>query len=157
MTVGPSDAEEPDLDELRHRRDEAVRLMEEARGSVPDITRLRGRHEAMARRVEVLSRELQAAPRIDMTDIEQLLLARLTSARRVGPHAETVPVVLDDPFEAVHGDHKWTLLDQLERLAQSVQLIYLTDDPETIVWSRKRAALGAITALETAADAPAAH
>ncbi len=66
-----------------------------------------------------------------------------------------MPLVLNDPFEQVHGDRKWAILETVERLAGSLQLTYLTDDVDTIVWGRRRAAAGAVSLLEPVTEAAA--
>jgi hypothetical protein len=82
-----------------------------------------------------------------------MLLGRLASARRVGPSGESVSVVFDEPFERVHGDRKWALLDSLEKLSASVQLVYLTDDVDVLLWARGRTSRGTVSLLEPARDA----
>jgi hypothetical protein len=68
----------------------------------------------------------------------------------VGPAGENVTVVFDEPFERIHGDRKWTLLDVLEKLSASVQLVYLTDDVDVLVWARRRSSRGTVSLLEPA-------
>ena len=87
---------------------------------------------------------------LDLGEIQQVLLGRLAAARRVGPAGESVTVVFDEPFERIHGDRKWTLLDVLEKLSASVQLVYLTDDVDVLVWARGRASRGTMSLLEPA-------
>ena len=126
----------------------------DASQNLPDIDRLTDRRDAMRRRVAVLAETPSGADyeSIDPADLEQLLLARLAAARRVGPAAETVPLVLNEPFAHVHGERKWALLAAIERLSASVQLTYLTDDVDTIVWARRRASAGAVSLLEPVAE-----
>lgn len=155
--VVAEDLEEPDLDDLACQRQLALAEYTDADRLVPDIDRLVDRREAMQRRVTVLVERFGDRPAgtIDSSDLEQLLLARLAAARRVGPLGETVPLVLNDPFEQVHGDRKWAILETVERLAGSLQLTYLTDDVDTIVWGRRRAAAGAVSLLEPVTEAAA--
>jgi hypothetical protein len=155
--VVAEDIEEPDLGALARQRQIALAECTDASRLVPDIDRLSDRRDALQRRVSVLIERLGDRPTgtIDPADLEQLLLARLAAARRVGPLGETVPIVLNDPFEEIHGDRKWAILDTVERLAGSVQLTYLTDDVDTIVWGRRRSAAGALSLLEPVAE-PAA-
>jgi hypothetical protein len=149
--ITPADAEEPDVEDLRRRRQRANAEYTDVRRGLPDLERLADRRDALARRVAVLEGHSQnggPVASIDAMDLEQLLMARMAAARRVGPSGETVPLVLDEPFEHIHGDRKWAILETLERLSSSVQLAYLTDDVDTIVWARRRAATGSISLLE---------
>jgi len=146
-------AEEEVLDEaraqaLRDRRDAILAAHESSQGAVPDIERLTDRREAVERRVAVLTSEGGASGAVDPADVQQRLLARLAAARRVGPSGRTVPVVLDEPFERIRGDRKWRILDAVDRLAASVQIIYLTDDVDVLVWARARRPAGTVTLLE---------
>jgi hypothetical protein len=149
--ITPADAEEPDVEDLTRRRQLAYAEYTDAKRGLPDLERLADRRDALARRVAVLEGHGQTGDRdvsIDAFDLEQLLLARMAAARRVGPAGETVPLILNEPFEHIHGDRKWAILEAVERLSGSVQLAYLTDDVDTIVWARRRAAAGHIGLLE---------
>jgi hypothetical protein len=152
--VTPAEAEEPDVDALRARRQEVMAEFTDARRQTPDVERLTDRRDTLVRRVGVLEggHTHHPAPSIDADDLEQRLLARLAAARRVGPAAETVPLVLSEPFEHLHGDRKWSILQVVERLSATVQLVYLTDDVDVIVWARRLAANGAISLLEPTAE-----
>ena len=79
------------------------------------------------------------------------LLARLTSVRNAGPTREQLPLILDEPFLRIRGRRKWELLELVERLAAKAQLIYLSDDPDVVLWSRRRAAAGDLLLLEPVA------
>jgi hypothetical protein len=145
-----------DVAALRARRAEAATQYETLYASLPDIARMADRREALARRVEVLGHGALDDASLDLAEVQQVLLGRLASARRVGPAGESVPVVFDEPFERIHGDHKWVLLDSLEKLSASVQLVYLTDDVDVLVWARGRAPKGTLSLLEPARDADVA-
>ncbi len=145
-----------DVAALRARRSEAASQYEALYATLPDIARIADRREALARRVEVLANGALEEALLDTAEVQQVLLGRLASARRVGPAGESVPVVFDEPFERIHGEHKWALLDSLEKLSASVQLVYLTDDVDVLVWARGRASRGALSLLEPAHDADVA-
>ncbi len=145
-----------DVRAVTARRGEAVAEYEALYTSLPDIARIADRREALARRVEVVANGALDDALHDLTEVQQVLLGRLASARRVGPSGESVPVVFDEPFERIHGDNKWALLDSLEKLSASVQLVYLTDDVDVLVWARGRAPRGALSLLEPARDADVA-
>ena len=141
-----------DVEALRARRVHAVAEYEAAYRSLPDIGRMADRREALERRVTVLTDGAFDAELLDVAEVQQVLLGRLASARRVGPAGESVTVVFDEPFERIHGDRKWALLDALEKLSASVQLVYLTDDVDVLVWARRRSSRGTVSLLEPARD-----
>ncbi|HLK45548.1 MAG TPA: hypothetical protein VKT18_06145, partial [Acidimicrobiales bacterium] len=145
-----------DVRALQARRGQAVREYEVLYASLPDIAHIADRREALARRVEVLANGALDEALHDVAEVQQVLLGRLAAARRVGPAGESVPVVFDEPFERIHGDSKWSLLDSLEKLSASVQLVYLTDDVDVLVWARGRAQRGSLSLLEPARDADVA-
>lgn len=147
---GPS-GEERDVEELRRRRQQAQDACADAERSLPDLWDLSDRLDGMQRRVAMLADrrsggdDASAGP----TDLEELLLARrVASARRAGAEGESVPLVLDEPFENVHGVRKWVILDAVERLAASVQITYLTEDVDTVEWARRRSEAGTVSLLE---------
>jgi len=67
--------------------------------------------------------------------------------RRVGPDAEPVPVLVDDAVAAFPRHEKWRLLDLLARVGEASQVVYLTDDEETLDWARRRSAGGSLVLL----------
>jgi len=153
--VGRSE-ESPDVEGLRARREEVVSAYEEASRALPDIERLTDRREALERRVAVLiSGDADLSAPLETADLEQVLLGRLAAARRVGPHGESVTMILDEPFERIRGERKNNMLDAVERLSSSVQVIYLTDDVDVLVWARRRGPGGALSLLEPAREAEA--
>src|SRR5206468_463627 len=81
----PDAAEEPDIDELRSRRQQTAKEYDAAYAAVPDIEHLADRRSAVERRVTVLEAAMgestAAAALADTGDIERYLLARLTSVR----------------------------------------------------------------------------
>jgi hypothetical protein len=90
-----------------------------------------------------------------IADMQQHLLAHLTTASQAGPDGDPVPVVLDDVFLRVPADRKWDLLDLLHRLAERHQLVYLSDDAFVAAWARQQALDGTITLLELAPESAA--
>ena len=69
-----------------------------------------------------------------------VLLGRFAQTRRVGPEAEPVPILVDDALAGFPRHDKWRLLDLLARLGEASQVVYLTDDEETLDWARSRSA-----------------
>jgi len=93
------------------------------------------------------------------TALAQALIARLVSARTLGVHHESFPVVLDDPFVGLPSHMKPALLELLRRTAGTPQAILLTEDEDVESWARLEALAGELTVLEPSRpgspDAPA--
>lgn len=66
--------------------------------------------------------------------IEFYLLARLSALRSVS-YAGSVPLVIDDALAGLDEVDARQLLDKLERMSESVQIIYLSDDPTVSGWA----------------------
>jgi hypothetical protein len=114
--------------------------------SLPDIDRLADRREALARRVTILETSAGTAGPVLVAaeEAEMVLLGRFAQTRRVGPEAEPVPVLVDDALAAFPRHEKWRLLDLLARLGEASQVVYLTDDEETLDWARSRSVNGSL-------------
>jgi hypothetical protein len=153
--VSPADAIEPDLAELEARKDEARSAYNAAVKLVPDVQRVVDRKSALERRVAVLEAGLDssgAITRVSAHEIEPQLQARLAAARRPGSHDETIPLFIDEALFRLRSEVKWALLDMIERCANQVQMIYLTDDPEVVTWARRRVGVDALSLLEPTAE-----
>jgi len=85
-------------------------------------------------------------------EAEMVLLGRFAQTRRVGPEAEPVPVLVDDALAAFSRHEKWRLLDLVARLGEASQVVYLTDDEETLEWARSRAVNGSVGLLTKETD-----
>lgn len=68
--------------------------------------------------------------------LEFYLLARLAALRNVS-FAGAVPFVVDDAFGGMPRAELRKLLGKLERMAEAVQIIYLTDDGEVTEWANE--------------------
>jgi DNA repair exonuclease SbcCD ATPase subunit len=151
-SVTPSDAAPPELGELRRRRDQLKAELERSKAMESEVERLTDRTGALERRVAALESQHGGggdAPLATVIgDVHRELLAHLTDANHHATDAERVPVVLDDPFVRIPAERKWELLDMLLRLADRVQVVYLTDDPYVTAWGRRRAGDGTILLLE---------
>jgi uncharacterized protein YhaN len=67
--------------------------------------------------------------------IEFYLLARLAALRSVS-YAGSVPLVIDDALADLSERDVEHLLHKLERMSESVQIVYLSDDPTVSTWAR---------------------
>ena len=143
-----ADGAEQETNPVARLTEERVRLLaeaDEAGRGLPDIGRLADRREALARRVTILESSAGTGPLlVAAEEAEMVLLGRFAQTRRVGPEAEPVPVLVDDALAPFPRHEKWRLLDLLARLGEASQVVYLTDDEETLDWARSRAASGAV-------------
>jgi|GEM_PF-1347654 len=69
--------------------------------------------------------------------VEFYLLARLAALRSVS-YGGSVPMVVDDALVGIEAGDLERLLDRLDKMADAVQVIYLTDDPVVIRWAERR-------------------
>ena len=147
--AGSNDADGTDrVGKLVEERARIAAEAEAAGRSLPDVDRLADRREALARRVLVLETSAGTGPAlVTAEEAEMVLLGRFAQTRRVGPEAEPVPVLVDDALAAFPRHEKWRLLDLLARLGEASQVVYLTDDEETIEWARSRSSNGGVGLL----------
>jgi hypothetical protein len=68
--------------------------------------------------------------------IEFYLLSRLAALRNIS-YAGSVPLVIDDALSGLPPEAVRSLLGKLERMAESVQVIYLSDDPVVVDWANE--------------------
>ncbi|MBV8297875.1 MAG: hypothetical protein JO085_13635, partial [Acidimicrobiia bacterium] len=151
-TVVADDSEEPDVGDLQRRRAVAAQAYDTATVLVPDVEHLADRKSAVERRVHVLESTVDStggtgASGVDIEDVRRQLIARLTEARK-GAGEEAMPVILDEALVRVRGEHKWELLDLIDRVADKTQIVYLTDDYDVVVWARRRAGGSSLALLE---------
>jgi len=133
---------------LIEERAQVASDLDTAGRSLPDVDRLADRREALSRRVMILETSAGTGPHlVTAEEAEMVLLGRFAQTRRVGPEAEPVPVLVDDALAAFPRHEKWRLLDLLARLGEASQVVYLTDDEETLEWARRRAVNGSLGLL----------
>jgi hypothetical protein len=146
-----NDDTEDGTDHVGHLLEERTRVTAEldaAGRSLPDIDRLADRREALARRVTILEAAAGTGPLlVTAEEAEMVLLGRFAQTRRVGPEAEPIPVLVDDALAAFPRHEKWRLLDLVARLGEASQVVYLTDDEETLEWARSRSVKGSLGLL----------
>lgn len=75
---------------------------------------------------------------------EKILVERAARARRTGRAGERFPLVVNNALAAFGDGDKRLLLDALARLGEKTQIVYLTDDPDTLAWASPMAAAGRI-------------
>jgi hypothetical protein len=148
---GDNNPDESDADRVARLIEERTVVVAEAETAgrgVLDIDRLADRREALARRVTILETSAGTGPLlIAAEEAEMVLLGRFAQTRRVGPEAEPVPVLVDDALASFPRHDKWRLLDLLARLGEASQVVYLTDDQETLEWARSRFLSGGLALI----------
>ena len=74
-------------------------------------------------------------------------------ARNAGGRGQGSLAVMDEPIAGLAADATWDLLDALDRLADMVQVVYLTDDRIVEAWADQaaRSARVAVTPVASAA------
>jgi hypothetical protein len=83
-------------------------------------------------------------------ELAEVLRSRVASLEHAGPLGESLPMLLDDPFNEIEPDAKAILLETLTRSAGRCQVIYLTDDPNVASWARVEALTGDLAIVEPA-------
>jgi hypothetical protein len=81
--------------------------------------------------------EAGGEPTASADDIEFYFLSRLSALRSVS-HAGSVPLLIDDALHGFPPDQARHVLDKLDEMSESVQVIYLTDDDHVTSWADTR-------------------
>jgi hypothetical protein len=74
---------------------------------------------------------------VDPEAIELYLLARLAAQRQVS-YAGSVPLLIDDALLGIPDADVRRVLDGLGRMAESVQVVYLSEDPAVLEWAQRQ-------------------
>jgi hypothetical protein len=113
--------------------------------------------EGLSARLDSDSNGPAVRPDVDPAELAHWLAARFTTLRRVGPPAESVPLIMDDPLLGIEAGVKQWVLELVGRSAGSPQVVFLTSDPDVAAWARVEAIAGHLSVLEPAPeDDPAA-
>ena len=151
VALDGADTGESQSDRVARLVEERARVVAEAEAAgrrLPDVDRLADRRQALARRVTILETSAGTGPLlVAAEEAEMVLLGRFAQTRRVGPEAEPVPILVDDALAAFPRHEKRRLLDLLARLGEASQVVYLTDDEETLDWARSRSGNGSLGLL----------
>jgi hypothetical protein len=147
LEVVESDHRTPGSDprSLAAERSRLLRRLQRAERDLPDAAELVEQHAALERRIAALDASLSATARLPaFSAAESVLLGRAARARRVGRYKEPLPLVVDDAFAAFGVSDKSPLLDLLAGLGETTQIVYLTDDPDTLAWASEKAGTGQV-------------
>ena len=144
------------LVELSVRYDEAEQALGRARVSVQGALAQVGASEANGHPSDPGWGDGSTAARGVPDEIDRHLLAWL-AARGQHPLADPLPIVLDEVYRHVDGEDLDALLVRLDRLAESLHVIYMTDDPKVLHWAAllppERAGLAVLPAARRAGPA----
>lgn len=105
----------------------------------------------MRRDVTALAQSIPAVDNDLTTGMAHALIGRLAQLRKVGPRAESFPLVLDDPFIELDSSVKPSLLELLGRAASHQQIVFLTEDEDVASWAKIEALTGDLSILEPSA------
>lgn len=138
--------------EHRHAADEWAELA----GDVPLVIALEHRAQIQAGAgvrsnvdsLHVLSDEVPEAIADRTHELAQALYARIEGVRALTSGDETLPLVVDDPFEDVDAAVKPALLELLASAAGSPQLIVLTAADDITSWARLEELAGRMAVVE---------
>jgi hypothetical protein len=121
-------------------RSRLVEELERCEWDLPNVEHLAARHSALQRQVADLEASLRAGYRLPSAgEVETALVDRADRTRRVGRHREALPLVIKAALDRFEADSKRFLLDVVARVADTVQVVYLTDDPDTLAWAAEHA------------------
>jgi G:T/U-mismatch repair DNA glycosylase len=108
--------------------------------NLPDIAELTEKHSALEEEVAALGAALSAGrPLLSAQEAEMFLLRRAGEAGE-DRRREPLPLVVNDALAPFGTSDKLRLLDVVARLTETTQVVYLTDDPDTLAWASDRAA-----------------
>jgi hypothetical protein len=133
---------------LAAERSRLLRRLQRAERDLPDAAELAERHGALERRIAALGVSFRASgPLPAVSAAESVLLGRAARVCRVGRYKEQLPLVVDEAFAAFGVSDKSPLLDLLVGLGETTQIVYLTDDPDTLAWASEKARTGQVGLL----------
>ena len=107
---------------------------------LPDLDHLAARQSALHGQVATLETSLRTGrcqPSVEA--VEAVLLARAAQVRRIGRRREPLPLVVNTTLDHFGADDRRSLLSVAARLAETTQVLYLTDDADTLAWASEPA------------------
>jgi hypothetical protein len=139
-------------------RRQAMQAWQMVAGEIPVDWAIAHREEIQAasrlrRDVDALGSLSTTAPTIAKNvtaELAHVLVTRMSELRSVGRAGESLPLILDDPFQQVDPSVKPLLLELLSSGAGSPQIIFLTEDEDVASWARLEALTGDVSIVEPA-------
>lgn len=143
---GPAPAATVDPRRAMAERAKLAQALHRAERNLPDVAQVAERHSALEREVAALEAALNAGrPLVSTQEAEVILLERAARVGRAGRHREPLPLVVNDALAPFATGEKRSLLDAVARLGETTQVVYLTDDPDTLSWASNRVAGSEVT------------
>jgi hypothetical protein len=144
---------EPLLEERARLFEQAYRLELQ----LPDVRPYEDQQATLSRRIAQLDAAARAGfQQKSLKEAEMVLLDRVAQARRVGGDAEPIPLLVNDALAAFDPEERQDLLHLLARLAETIQIVYLTEDPVTLEWAAAQAQAGEALVIGPAPPSPIA-
>jgi hypothetical protein len=84
-------------------------------------------------------------------ELAQAILARVRAVRALTP-GDSLPLIVDDPFEGLDPAVKPLLLEMLAAHAGDPQLVVVTSDEDVVAWARGEARRGRMSVVEPTID-----
>jgi hypothetical protein len=139
-------------------RRQAMQAWQMVAGDIPVDWAIDHREEIQAaarlsKGVDALGNMSTTAPSIAKNvtaELAHVLVTRMSELRSVGRAGESLPLILDDPFQQVDPSVKPLLLELLSSGAGSPQIIFLTEDEDVASWARLEALTGDVSIVEPA-------
>ena len=129
----------PDARRLMAERTRLAQALQRVERNLSDIAPLTEKLSVVEHEVAALEASLSAGRRLmSASEAEIVLLRRATEAGRNDRRREPLPLVVDDAIAPFGASDKRRLLDAIARLSETTQIVYLTDDPETLAWTSGR-------------------
>jgi hypothetical protein len=117
-------------------RSRLIAELEQIEWDLPDLDHLAARQSGLKSHVATLAGSLRTGRRHPSVDVvEAMLLARAAQIRRVGRCREPLPLVVNATLGPFGPDDRRSLLAATARVAETTQVLYLTDDPDTLAWA----------------------
>src|SRR5688572_6526839 len=149
VAVRAVEADKPSVDDTRAaiaERTKLVQALQRVERNLPDVAELSDKHSALEDEVAALGAALDAGRAlVSAQEAEMILLRRATEAGRNDRRREPLPLVVNDAIAPFGTSDKRRLLDAVARLADTTQVVYLTDDPATLSWASSQASGGEIS------------
>jgi uncharacterized protein YhaN len=120
-------------------RAKLAQALQRAERNLPDLAELTAQRAALEQEIADLDASLRAGcPLVSAQEAEMILLRRAGEAGRADRRREALPLVINDSVAPYGPSDKRRLLDALARLEDRTQIVYLTDDPDTLAWASRR-------------------
>ena len=136
------DAASGKVDDSRRTKAERARLvqaLQRVERKLTDVAELAERRSALEGQVVELETSLNAGrPLMSADEAEAILRRRATEAGRHDRRREPLPLIVDNALAFFGTTDKTRVLESLAGLAETTQIVYLTDDPDTLSWASRQ-------------------